>query len=345
MSTILLKLLDGDGRVIRGMMDEEDHYFSVYNFINHSCQKPEKSSYGNTVFFRLVQDSSKFKDEVLTLCKNLKFPGSGQKETPCMNIRGLQRLLMILGGKVAAEYRELAEGTFTRVMAGDLSLIEVIQANAVSDAPIQKVFRAALVQEPVVPVLDELCLGKKRERDDLLFDMEMTERKAALEERKAALEERKAALEERKLKHASNVIEHGKTAMGAINALKDWVNVDERTKLQVEDHMKNVMFNAMAVQSSSLAITDGTQPTQPAVSATAGLSVSIVAKELGHKCSEGDLQRIGRAMAKKYRETYKSDPSKHTQYVGGSCIPVNSYMERDRAMMEQVIKSVMAKNR
>ena len=67
-----------------------------------------------------------------------------------------------------------------------------------------------------------------------------------------------------------------------------------------------------------------------------------MAKELGFKCSEGELQHIGREMAKKYRETYKSDPPKHKQFTGGMYIPVNSYMERDRAMMEQVIRSVVS---
>jgi hypothetical protein len=242
-----------------------------------------------------------------------------------MTIRGLQRLLMILGGKVAAEFRQIIEGTFTRVMAGDQGLIEVINANAVSEAPIQQAFRAALAQEPVAPVLDELCLGKKRERDDLLFDMEMAERRAALEDRKAALEERK-------LKHASNLIEHANTALGSINGLKAWAHVDERTKLQMEDHIKNVVFNSMGT--STLAITNGAQP-------TAALNVSILAKELGFKCLDGQLQRIGKDMAKAYREAYKCEPTKHKQYVGGNYIPVNSYMERDRDMMARVIRAVM----
>lgn len=334
MSILLLKLIDGDGRAIRGMIDDENEsYFSVYNFINCVCQKSEKSSYGQTTFFRLVQDGSKFKYEVHTLCMNLKFPGPGQKETPCMTIRGLQRLLMILGGKVAAEFREIVEGTFTRVMAGDQSLIEVINSNAASNAPIQQAYRTALAQEPVAPVLDELCLGKKRERDDLLFDMDMAERRAALEERKAALEERKRL-------HTSNLIQDANAAMGAINGLKDWANVDERTKLQAEDYIKNVLFNSMTVSSttSTLAITDGAQMPTAALNS---LNVSILAKELGFKCSDGQLQRIGKDMAKAYREAYKCDPSKHKQYVGGNYIPVNSYMERDRVMMERVIRAVM----
>ena len=47
-----------------------------------------------------------------------------------MTICGLQRLLMILGGRVAAEYREIVEGVFTRYMAGDVSLIEEVRDNA-----------------------------------------------------------------------------------------------------------------------------------------------------------------------------------------------------------------------
>jgi hypothetical protein len=267
-----------------------------------------------------------------------------------MTIRGLQRLLMILGGKVAAKYRELIEGTFTRVMAGDQSLIEVINANAVSQAPIHQAFRAALEQEPVAPVLDELCLKRKRERDELLFDIELAERKLALEQSqlqledgKQTLEERKVALEERKesnkLTHDSKLIEHINMSMHSIGALKDMPGVDARTKLQVEDHIKNVLFNKLATNNSNNqpTITDGTSTNQ-----TDGLNVSILAKELGFKPKEGQLISIGREMAKQYRETYKTDPTKHAQFTGGMVIPVNSYMERDRSMMERVIRAVMS---
>jgi len=36
-----------------------------------------------------------------------------------MTLRGLKRLMMILGGKVAAEFRQIVLGVFTRYMAGD----------------------------------------------------------------------------------------------------------------------------------------------------------------------------------------------------------------------------------
>lgn len=329
MSALILKLIDSgsDGPVLRGATDKDGNpAFSLFDLGNIAGKRGCENQYGKNIFYRLTKDGSKFKDEVSSLCIYLKFPGVGQKETPCASIRGLQRYLMILGGKVAAEYRELIEGTFTRVMAGDQSLIEVINANAVSQDPIHQVYRAALEQEPVAPVLDELCLKRRREREDILFDMEMAERKLAHEEKRRL--------------HGMSLIEDTSVAMRAICALKDMPGVDARTKLQVEDHIKNVLLNKLATNNNSnnqLTITDGTSTNQ-----TDGLNVSILAKELGFKPKEGQLISIGREMAKQYRETYKTDPTKHAQFTGGMVIPVNSYMERDRSMMERVIRAVMS---
>jgi len=315
MSSLVLKLVDAaEGSSVRGMVGSDGmQIFSIYDFMTNACGYGNSGASARNEFKRLISDGSEHKNEVVASCYYCKFPGARQRDTPCMTIRGLQRLLMILGGKVAAKYRELVEGTFTRIMAGDQSLIEVINANAASQDPVHQAYRAALAQEPVDPVLDEFCLRRKREREDLLFDMEMAERKLALEER---------------------TLQHVNTSMRSINELKNWANVDERTKLQAEDHIKNLLFNKLAV------IT--VDPQQSTTSNTAALNVSILAKELGFKCSEGEIQRIGREMAKKYREAYKCNPSKHKQFVGGNYIPVNSYMERDRSMMELVIRAVMS---
>jgi Meiotically up-regulated gene 113 len=95
-------------------------------------------------------------------------------------------------------------------------------------------------QAPVGSALDDFCRKRKRERDDLLFDMEMAERKTALEERKLALEEKRRL-------HACSLIEHTAVAMRAINDLKNWANVDECTKMQAKDYIKNILFNQMSV--------------------------------------------------------------------------------------------------
>lgn len=340
MSSLMLKLVEtAESSSVRGMIGPAGlQIFSVYDFMTVACGYKDAGAGARKEFKRLTNDDSTHREEIVASCHSLHFPGQRGPGTPCMTIRGLQRLLMILGGKVAAEFRKLVEGTFTRIMAGDQSLIEVINANAASQDPVQQAYRASLAQEPVDPVLDDFCLKRKREREDLLFSMEMAERKLRLEETQLRLEDGKLALEERKLHHETKLIEHVNTSMGSINALKDWANVDERTKLQAEDHIKNLLFNKLAAVPA-----DTTSPSASSTdSPTSALNVSILAKELGFKCSEGELQRIGREMAKKYRETYKCNPSKHKQFVGGNFIPVNSYMERDRSLMELVIRTVMS---
>ena len=105
-------------------VDEKDKWwFSVYDFINFVCDKYHNRTYAHTAFLRLTKDGSEHQNEVLSNCRHCKFPGERQRNTPCMTLRGLQRLLMILGGKVAAEYRAIAEGIFTRYTAGDASLL------------------------------------------------------------------------------------------------------------------------------------------------------------------------------------------------------------------------------
>jgi hypothetical protein len=233
---------------------------------------------------------------------------------------------MILGGKVAAEFREIVESTFTRVMAGDQSLIEVINANAASAAPVQQAFRAALAQEPVAPVLDEMCGVKRREREELDLDMDLVERKLRVDEGRARLEDTRRA----------NAMQHTTQALTLIDTIRQHSALDERTKLQFEDHIKNLVLPPAPAR----LLTNGSAGQAPPVSETTALNVSIVAKELGFsKCSDGDLIKLGRAMAARYRESYQRDPPKHKQYVRGNYVPVNSYMERDRPMMEQVIRS------
>ena len=92
-----------------------------------------------------------YKEEIQAFCRYIKFPGAGQRDTPCMTIAGLQRLTMILGNKIAVEFRKIVSDTFTRVMAGDQSMIEVINANAASKAPLHQVCRAALPQDKSNP--------------------------------------------------------------------------------------------------------------------------------------------------------------------------------------------------
>ena len=93
---VALKLTENAS--LRGMQNDDGMwYWSVFDFINFVTGRELGSSYGRVTLLRLT-NSSQYASEVVTNCNNLKFPGSGEKETPCMTVRGLQRLLLILGG-------------------------------------------------------------------------------------------------------------------------------------------------------------------------------------------------------------------------------------------------------
>ena len=101
-----------DNASLRGMEGHDGKwYFRVYDFINFVTGHELSSSYARTLFCRLVKDGSEHANEIASNCSSFKIQGSRGSETPCMTIRGLQRLLMILGGKVAAEFREIVEGS------------------------------------------------------------------------------------------------------------------------------------------------------------------------------------------------------------------------------------------
>ena len=155
---VLLELSLFHDKGIRGMtiidaLNKEEERYSVFDFINCVCEKDIKDSYAQKTFDRLKEKkSSELSKEVMTSCLYLQFEGKGQRKTPTMTIRGLSRLLMVLDNKVASAYRLTAEVILNRVIAGDRSLIKVIEANAISNSPMQQVVRNTLLAdgEPIV---------------------------------------------------------------------------------------------------------------------------------------------------------------------------------------------------
>jgi hypothetical protein len=130
MTELVLKLTGDNSNKVRGTTASDGmQIFSVYDFMTKTCKYQDDGNSARKEFSRLIKNGSEHKEEVAAICRYFKFPGAGQQETLCMTIRGLQRLLMILGGKVAAEFRALVEGVFTKVIAGDQSLIKRANEN------------------------------------------------------------------------------------------------------------------------------------------------------------------------------------------------------------------------
>ena len=158
MSELLLRLA-GNATIRATILSHGEHAFSVYDFMDLACPT-QSDSWKKMKWKSLIAENSEFKDEIKFTKEYLKYQDQDVtssnikkrrlRKTPVMTLQGLQRLLVILGGKVAAEFRTIVLGVFTRYMAGDRSMIEEIHANAVSTAPIHQAYRQALAQEPVL---------------------------------------------------------------------------------------------------------------------------------------------------------------------------------------------------
>ena len=137
---VALQLTEYDS--LRGMKGEDDKrsewYFSVYDFIKFVTDRHEHGeSYARETVERLAKEEPWYASDIAGGCRNLKFHGSGEKETPCMTVNGLRWLLDMLDemNLVKVVRFEIVKDVFIRYLRGDMSLIKEVRENAVSAAP------------------------------------------------------------------------------------------------------------------------------------------------------------------------------------------------------------------
>ena len=107
----LLQLLADDAAVRGTTTPTGKRVWSVYDFISLVCQK--HGVYSRKLWSRLISRDSKVRNEIKPLTAMLKLHAVGSfssYKTPVMTIGGLQKLLPILGRKVAAKFRQIMPG-------------------------------------------------------------------------------------------------------------------------------------------------------------------------------------------------------------------------------------------
>lgn len=188
-------------------------------------------------------------------------------------------------------------------MAGDQTLYEEINSNAVSDSPIAQMARESLDIEK-----EELAMvGVKRRREQLeLLKME--------EEIKAMAQSRIIA--------ASNELERFRDPLRH--------NLDSRTRLMMQDSLQNSILNTPFTFQPDKTITNEPSPSKP-------ISIASVAQELGMRPTTADSKRIGIDLRKRYIKQHGKPPPKHDQLCDGRVTLVNSYTEQDRALVEEAL--------
>lgn len=267
---------------------------SVYDVIQlvTGCRKDATP----TMFARM---SEQFPD-VRTLCSDFKFPGQGQRLTPCAPTSTLVEIAWLCPGRAAKEFRRQGAVTLCRALGGDLSLIDEIRE------------RHGLVNA--------------QEQEMLLAGTGVTAAEAngqAIEDP----EERRQRLRRMSADTKAIEVSTQKTALDVFEHLRvlEAEAAEERDKMYFKDAAFNYIQNIFP---SSRAI-EGTQ--------NAPLTISTVAMEMGIRLSREQNKIAGMSASRLYREQHGTAPPKHSQFVDGAVRKVNTYTEADRDIVETAI--------
>ena len=248
--------------------------------------------------------------ELTAKCSMLKFTtGRGQRPTPVAHLCTLVEIAWLCPGKNAKEFRRTGATTLCRALGGDLSLVDDIQRRHAEVAGTEE--QAAFLAGTGVTIA---------EANGSVDELAVEERRIAFQERWAAIRERRAA----------------ELVSAAAYLYKSAATTDDvRHRLMLQDGAKNIELQYIEVVGGKrLAIEGGCKNTNTPI------TISDVAAALGHSASRADLPALGKAVAHAYRKAHGGEnPPKHMQYVDGAPRDVNSYFEKDRALIEECVRS------
>ena len=194
---------------------EDPPRVSVYDLIG--CITGQTNPH--MIYSRLCTDHR----EVLTNRDNLRFPGSGQRDTPVVGARGAVEIIMLLPGRAAAQFRKEAAEVIVRFLGGDLSLVEELAANHLAQQQLPDSHPARLFGQTVESE------ATKRLREELVTV------------------ELQGRLKRARVEAAGSAIETGFRLLGSLG-----IPPTERDRLMARDVLSSAMFFA----------DDSTQPIQ-----------------------------------------------------------------------------------
>ena len=322
------------GKSVRLTEIEKLQYLCTRDFIMVYADCSAKTA--NKIWERLSESR---KQEVATECRSFKFPGQGQTEQSVITFKGALKLSMWIGGENAKKYRAAMVSILQRYYAGDGSLLDEVEANAQSSGPIQQMARESLAAEKAVEDEEEaLSLPFKKRR----MELDMARMEAEVEARRIAnhaaeleVEAKKIANRAAELCNSATEREHLKQVKENYKDLCTDTVMDERARLILKDNFLN-----MAMLNGSTA--GGASGGQGLLTNGKPTSLSLVADKLKMSLSTGELISLGQELKKRYVEKHGKPPPKHSQLCGGRATLVNTYMEADNPLIEEVLLAHVA---
>ena len=242
-------------------------------------------------------------------------------------------LVMVLPGKVAKETRTKFASIIKRYMAGDGALVDEINANAQSDAPIPQMARASLAADAapavVEPVQDTYALARKRKLEEL--EIEKLELDISIRRREAEVD--------LLIKRREAELEYASKITSTYRDLCEDTVMDTRARLMLKDYYLNMVIPQ---QPLPVITADGegrpVSVQEPSPPPSRPISLSQVATQLGLKIPTNHLISLGGTIRKRYEAQHGHAPPKHDQLCDGRMTKVNSYSEADRPLVEEVLQ-------
>jgi hypothetical protein len=133
------------GATVRTAVIDELYHLSIRDLLMHLNESSSNSA--RKKWNRLPDEQ---KNELTAFCKPFQFPGRGNRKELVITFEGALKLALMVSGEKAAQYRAAMVNILKRYFRGDESLIDDIEANAVSTSLVSEMARNALAAEGVV---------------------------------------------------------------------------------------------------------------------------------------------------------------------------------------------------
>ena len=262
-------------------------------------------------------------------------------------------LVMVLPGKVAKEIRTKFADIIRRYYAGDKTLVGEIEANAASYHPINRLARESMQVDA-----GELEHIKKRKWE--LEDIEILERRMALQQAQAALAERPERLRIELLERQT-AIDKDKLAIDKdrVRAPVDFVT---HCMLSIENIPKGleerdkIRYIAMLNMSADSQMRLATTSASGAAAAVTGevpaaipipTSISAVVNMMKiTKFNTEDFKQISKIAKKLYVKLHNKVPTQHSQLAtDGKYYMANDYYVTDEPLLKDAVEEYIAKQK
>jgi len=227
---------------------------------------------------------------------------------------------MLVAGHKAAFYRSAMAKILQKHYTGAGSLLDEADASA-------KQSSSDILSSGMASGADEeLYLPYKRK----LAELEVAKRETEVQATKIA---NRAAELANMSKERDSAREHLTKIKDSYRELCEDTVMDERARLILKDNFLNMAMLQAPARGSGQSLLGG----HGALNPNKPISLSLVVGELGLKIPSNELISIGAELKKRYVEKHGKEPGKHEQLCGGRMTRVNSYMESDRPLLEEVL--------